>query len=130
MENEKKLQEDSKDAETLNYEKSKKGLAELYEEKYKVDVLHYPRNPEEEKVKDEVTILAKELFHKFDQLTNFHFTPSFVNDEIKVILIFDNFSRLLEKSQHLPLKKLSLSQSLKLSALPRRRYTKMLILQI
>ncbi len=76
------------DAEMLNYEKSKKGLSELYEEKYKVDVLHYPRNPEEEKVKDEVTVLVKELFHKFDQLTNFHFTPGYVNDEVKVRIFF------------------------------------------
>ena len=75
---------EGKDEEMLDYEKSKKGLSELYEEKYKVDVLHYPRNPEEEKVKDEVTVLVKELFQKFNQLTNFHFTPGYVNDEIKV----------------------------------------------
>ncbi len=76
---------EGKDVEMLNYEKSKKGLSELYEEKYKVDVLHYSRNPEEEKVKDEVSLLLKELMHKFDQLTNFNFTPGFINDEIKVL---------------------------------------------
>lgn len=68
----------------LNYEKSKKGLAELYEDKYKIDVLHYSRNPEEEKIKEEVTELVKHLFHKLDQLANFHFTPGYINDEIKV----------------------------------------------
>ena len=75
-----------KNEEVLNYEKSKKGIAELYEDQYKIDVLHYSRNPEEEKVKEQVTELSKQLFHKLNQLCNFHFTPSYVNTDIKVKL--------------------------------------------
>ena len=71
----------------MNYQKSKKGLAELYEDQYKVDVLHYPRSAEEEKAKDEVKLLLAELLHKFDQLSNFHFVPPLVTDEIKVNFI-------------------------------------------
>ncbi len=76
------------DEEVLDYQKSKKGLAELYEDKYKVDVLHYARSPEEEKTKDEIKVLLSELFHKFDQLSNFHFVPARVDDEIKVCVSF------------------------------------------
>jgi len=108
IEEEKKRQQNAgKDAETLNYEKSKKGLSELYEDKYKVDVLHYSRNPEEEKAKDEITLLMKELFHKFEQLTNFNFTPSYIDDEVKVCpkyrltsLDYDQGSSLHSRGNH------------------------------
>lgn len=80
------LEKEGRDDEILNYERSKKGIAELYEDQYKVDVLHYSRNPEEEKAKGELTELTKQLFHKLNQLCNFHFTPAYVNTDIKVSL--------------------------------------------
>jgi U3 small nucleolar RNA-associated protein MPP10 len=69
----------------MDYEKSKKSLAELYEEDYKKQVLHLPVNTEKEKAKKEATALFRKLCYNLDLLSNLQPTPKpkVVDMEIK-----------------------------------------------
>lgn len=67
------------------YEKSKKGLADIYEEDFKIDVLGASANPEDDANQEEIDTLCESLFYELDQLSNFHFTPKPVNTEAKVL---------------------------------------------
>jgi len=68
----------------MDYEKSKKGLAEQYEDDYKVAHLGYSANPEEEAAREEIDELFVDLFYKLDSLSNAHFTPKPVSAESKI----------------------------------------------
>ena len=70
--------------EIMDYEKSKKGLAELYEQDYKVQHLGYSANPEEEATREEIDELFANLFYKLDSLSNAHFTPKPIQPEAKI----------------------------------------------
>ena len=50
----------------MDYEQSKKGLAELYERDYKIQHLGYSANPEEDATKEEIDELMIDLFYKLD----------------------------------------------------------------
>jgi U3 small nucleolar RNA-associated protein MPP10 len=71
--------------ELMIYEKSKKGLADIYEEDFKIDVLGASANPEDDANQEEIDTLCESLFYELDQLSNFHFTPKPVNTEAKVL---------------------------------------------
>jgi U3 small nucleolar RNA-associated protein MPP10 len=66
------------------YEKSKKGLGELYEDDYKVAHLGYSANPEEDATREEIDDIFVNLFYKLDQLSNAHFTPKPVQADAKI----------------------------------------------
>jgi len=54
----------------MDYEKSKKSLAELYEEDYKKQVLHIPQSTEQEHAKKEATYLFRKLCYNLDLLSS------------------------------------------------------------
>jgi U3 small nucleolar RNA-associated protein MPP10 len=68
----------------MDYEKSKKGLADIYEHDYKVQHLGYSANPEEDATREEIDELFVDLFYKLDTLSNAHFTPKPVQAEAKI----------------------------------------------
>lgn len=59
----------------LDYEKSKKSLAELYEEDYKKDVLHLPIVTEQEAAKRESAALWRKLCYNLDLLSSLNPVP-------------------------------------------------------
>jgi U3 small nucleolar RNA-associated protein MPP10 len=59
----------------MDYEKSKKSLAELYEEDFKKDVLHIPVNTETERAKKEITVVFKKLCYNLDLISSLHPVP-------------------------------------------------------
>jgi U3 small nucleolar RNA-associated protein MPP10 len=69
----------------LDFEKSKKGLGELYEEDYSKKVLKVASEGEEAAVKNEVDQLCTKLYNIFDKLTNNSFVSGVRNTEMKVI---------------------------------------------
>ncbi|XP_077120042.1 U3 small nucleolar ribonucleoprotein MPP10 [Ranitomeya variabilis] len=69
---------------TLDHDKSKLSLAEIYEQEYLK--LNQKKKEEEEDPKHvEIQKLMDSLFLKLDALSNFHFTPKPVIPEIKVV---------------------------------------------
>ncbi|XP_073442995.1 U3 small nucleolar ribonucleoprotein protein MPP10 [Dendrobates tinctorius] len=69
---------------TLDHDKSKLSLAEIYEQEYLK--LNQKKKEEEEDPKHvEIQKLMDSLFLKLDALSNFHFTPKPVVPEIKVV---------------------------------------------
>jgi len=68
---------DGGDAETLNFEKSRVGLGEVYQQQYEAELLGNKSEKEEKEDKDksETKELFAKLMFKLDQLTNAHFTP-------------------------------------------------------
>ncbi|XP_044139250.1 U3 small nucleolar ribonucleoprotein protein MPP10 [Bufo gargarizans] len=69
---------------TLDHDKSKQSLAEIYEQEYLK--LNQKKTEEEENPKHvEIQKLMDNLFLKLDALSNFHFTPKPVVAEIKVV---------------------------------------------
>ncbi|XP_072004120.1 U3 small nucleolar ribonucleoprotein protein MPP10 [Engystomops pustulosus] len=69
---------------TLDHEKSKLSLAEIYEQEYLK--LHQKKTEEEEKPSHvEIQKLMDSLFRKLDALSNFHFTPKPAVPDIKVV---------------------------------------------
>ncbi|CAI2375984.1 unnamed protein product [Moneuplotes crassus] len=68
----------------MDYEKSKKGLGEIYEDDYKVAHLGYSANPEEDATREEIDELFVDLFYQLDSLSNAHFTPKPVKAESKI----------------------------------------------
>ena len=67
----------------MNYEKSKKGLADIYEDDYRA-MIGETGPAEEDEAKQELDTLFKHLYHKLDKLSNFHFTPAPVESEAKI----------------------------------------------
>ncbi|XP_017259376.1 U3 small nucleolar ribonucleoprotein protein MPP10 [Kryptolebias marmoratus] len=69
---------------TLDHEKSKQSLAEIYEQEY---IKQTQQNTEEEENPAHVEIqkLMDQLFLKLDALSNFHFTPKPPVPEVKVV---------------------------------------------
>lgn len=72
-----KKEDDDSTAETLNFQKSRVGLGDIYAQQYEEEVFG-KLSKENEKVSKE-KLLCKELFgqlmYKLDQLTNAHFVP-------------------------------------------------------
>ena len=62
-------------ADFLDYEKSKKSLAELYEEDYKKDVLHLPIVTEQEAAKRDSAALWRKLCYNLDLLSSLNPVP-------------------------------------------------------
>jgi U3 small nucleolar RNA-associated protein MPP10 len=69
---------------TLEHEKSKASLAQVYEQEYLKKI-----QGETEEVEDaahtEIKKLARSLYHKLNALSSFHFTPTIPEPDIKVI---------------------------------------------
>jgi U3 small nucleolar RNA-associated protein MPP10 len=68
----------------MDYEKSKKSLAELYEEDFKKEVLHIPVNTETERAKKEITVVFKKLCYNLDLLSSLHPVPRPVVQNLQV----------------------------------------------
>ncbi|KGL93927.1 U3 small nucleolar ribonucleoprotein MPP10, partial [Charadrius vociferus] len=69
---------------TLDHEKSKLSLAEIYEQEYMK--LHQQKNEEEENPEHkEIQEMMDSLFLKLDALCNFHFTPKPPVPEVKIV---------------------------------------------
>mmetsp|Transcript_111909 Transcript_111909/g.311505 ORF Transcript_111909/g.311505 Transcript_111909/m.311505 type:complete len:742 (-) Transcript_111909:47-2272(-) len=68
---------DAEAMETLNFEKSRVGLGEVYAQQYEAEMLgHTPEaKVKEDKDKAETKALFVKLMHKLDLLSNAHFTP-------------------------------------------------------
>lgn len=68
----------------MNFEKSKKGLGEEYEEEFKVNILGQTANPEVDAAQGEIDALFTSLYYELDQLSNYHFTPKPINKEATI----------------------------------------------
>lgn len=79
------LEQKFKVKDVISDEKSKKSLAELYEDEYmnvsRTSKLTQELNNQHEEIKK----MEKDLYHKLDSLTNFFYTPKLLNDEQKVL---------------------------------------------
>ncbi|PKC15932.1 Mpp10 protein [Rhizophagus irregularis] len=72
----------------ISIEKSKKSLAEIYEEDYIKQTTKSATNEKDEILKKEhkeIENMFKDLCHKLDALSNFHFTPKPPKPEISII---------------------------------------------
>lgn len=66
--------------EELNFEKDNRGLASLYEDEYKKNILGLPVETKEQKVHKEILKLYREISNTLDNLTNASFVPMPVLD--------------------------------------------------
>lgn len=71
----KAIQENFANEEQLNFEKSSKGLADIYEEKFKKNILNLPVETEGDKTKVEIQELFKKICFSLDHLSNLSFVP-------------------------------------------------------
>ncbi|XP_020794561.1 U3 small nucleolar ribonucleoprotein protein MPP10 [Boleophthalmus pectinirostris] len=69
---------------TLDHEKSKQSLAEVYEQEY-IKKIQQKKEEEENPAHVEIQKLMDTLFLKLDALSNFHFTPKPSVPEVKVV---------------------------------------------
>jgi U3 small nucleolar RNA-associated protein MPP10 len=69
----------------LNFEKSQKGLGELYEEDYSKNVMKIVPEGQEAAVKLEIDGLCTKLYNIFDKLTNNNFVSGVRNTDMKVV---------------------------------------------
>ncbi|XP_005724311.1 U3 small nucleolar ribonucleoprotein MPP10 [Pundamilia nyererei] len=70
---------------TLDHEKSKQSLAEIYEQEYLKQNQQKTEEEEENPAHVEIQKLMDTLFLKLDALSNFHFTPKPPVPEVKVV---------------------------------------------
>ncbi|GLD67602.1 U3 small nucleolar ribonucleoprotein protein MPP10, partial [Lates japonicus] len=70
---------------TLDHEKSKQSLAEIYEQEYLKQSQQKTAEEEENPAHVEIQKLMDTLFLKLDALSNFHFTPKPPVPEVKVV---------------------------------------------
>ncbi|XP_026863219.2 U3 small nucleolar ribonucleoprotein protein MPP10 [Electrophorus electricus] len=70
---------------TLDHEKSKLSLAEVYEQEYLKQTQEKTEEEEENPAHTEIQKLLDSLFLKLDALSNFHFTPKPHIPEVKVV---------------------------------------------
>uniref|UniRef100_A0A4W6EVE6 U3 small nucleolar ribonucleoprotein protein MPP10 n=1 Tax=Lates calcarifer TaxID=8187 RepID=A0A4W6EVE6_LATCA len=70
---------------TLDHEKSKQSLAEIYEQEYLKQTQQKTVEEEENPAHVEIQKLMDTLFLKLDALSNFHFTPKPPVPEVKVV---------------------------------------------
>lgn len=68
----------------MDYEKSRKSLAELYEEDFKKQVLHIPINTELERAKKEITVVFRKLCYNLDLMSSLSPVPRPVIKNIEV----------------------------------------------
>ena len=68
----------------MDYEKSKKSLAELYEEDFKKQVLHIPVNTELERAKKEITVVFKKLCYNLDLISALHPVPKPIVQDLEI----------------------------------------------
>ena len=69
----------------MDFEKSKKGLADLYEDDYSKDVLKISSSTEGQAIKNEIEEMCGKLYGIFDKLTNNNFVSGNRNLEMKII---------------------------------------------
>jgi len=69
----------------MDFEKNKKGLADLYEDDYTKDVLKISSSTEGQAIKNEIEELCGKLYGIFDKLTNNNFVSGNRNLEMKII---------------------------------------------
>lgn len=69
--------------EDLNFEKDQRGLAAIYEEQYKKNMLGLPVESKEQKVHNEILLLFREINNNLDNLTNSSYIPMPLVSEIK-----------------------------------------------
>lgn len=69
----------------INFEKDKKGLAEIYEDDYAKDVLKISSETDGQAVKNEIEEMCGKLYGIFDKLTNNNFISGNRNTEMKII---------------------------------------------
>eukprot|EP01017_Pseudomicrothorax_dubius_P041325 TRINITY_DN6595_c0_g1_i1.p1 TRINITY_DN6595_c0_g1~~TRINITY_DN6595_c0_g1_i1.p1 ORF type:complete len:580 (+),score=237.56 TRINITY_DN6595_c0_g1_i1:42-1781(+) len=69
------MRENYTDLSEINFEKSQKGLAEVYEDKYKADVLKVVGDKPEDTLKREIEGIFKKLCYNLDVLSNANFVP-------------------------------------------------------
>lgn len=72
-----------KNFEELNFEKDQKGLASLYEEEYKKNILGLPVESKEQKLHRDILDLYREINNCLDNLTNSSYVPMPLIGEIK-----------------------------------------------
>lgn len=70
---------------TLDHEKSKLSLAEVYEQEYLKKTQKKTEEEEENPAHEEIQKMMDTLFLKLDALSNFHFTPRRPVPEVKVV---------------------------------------------
>lgn len=74
----------------LDQEKSKKSLAQIYEQEYvdqqaALDPENADKEEEEPELHKEINSLMKSLFVKLDSLSNFHFTPKAAVPDLRIV---------------------------------------------
>ncbi|XP_003389197.1 PREDICTED: U3 small nucleolar ribonucleoprotein protein MPP10-like [Amphimedon queenslandica] len=75
----------------LNEEKSQLSLAEVYEQEY-IKQTQGEREEEENPKHKEIRELVKKLFNQLDSLSNYHFTPTIAEPEVKSIPLLPSIS--------------------------------------
>ncbi|XP_012277221.1 U3 small nucleolar ribonucleoprotein protein MPP10 [Orussus abietinus] len=74
----------------MDQEKSKRSLAQIYEEEYlkqkqALDPEHEEKEEEEPKAHTEIREKMKTLFAQLDALSNYHFTPKMAKPDVKIV---------------------------------------------
>jgi U3 small nucleolar RNA-associated protein MPP10 len=81
----KTIREDKKSEFELDFQKDKKGLAEVYEEEYEKNVLKLSNDNEINEAKKEIDELCNKVYTIFDKLTNNNFISGARKAEMKVL---------------------------------------------
>ena len=71
--------------EEINFEKSSKGLGQIYEEDYKKDVMGIKAATPDDENKKEIELLFKKLSYNLDVLSNLSFTPKGIFETTKIV---------------------------------------------
>jgi U3 small nucleolar RNA-associated protein MPP10 len=81
----KTLKEEKKTQIEIDFQKNKKGLAEIYEEDYEKNVLKLSNETEINEAKKEIDELCNKVYTIFDKLTNNNFVSGTRKNEMKVL---------------------------------------------
>jgi len=81
----KHIKETFNSLEEINFEKSSKGLGQIYEEDYKKDVMGIKAATPDDENKKEIELLFKKLSYNLDVLANLSFTPKGIFETTKIV---------------------------------------------